>query len=106
MAGVVATTEVQLGAHLGVMPQAVFTHDDRLDDFVTVAAGARVSGAVHVGEGAYLGAGCLIRESRSVGAWALVGMGAVVTRDVPAGEVWVGNPARFVRPVERSGAGV
>lgn len=106
MAGVVATTDIQLGAHLGVMPAAVFTHDDRLDNFVTVGAGVRVAGTVHVREGAYLGSGCLIRENRSIGAWALIGMGAVVTGDVPAGEVWAGTPARFVRPVERTGEDV
>jgi sugar O-acyltransferase (sialic acid O-acetyltransferase NeuD family) len=100
MAGTVATTDVELGAHVGVMPQAVFTHDDRLDDFVTVGAGVRVAGTVHVGEGAYLGSGCLVRENRTIGPWALVGMGAVVTRDVPGGEVWAGVPARFVRSVD------
>jgi sugar O-acyltransferase (sialic acid O-acetyltransferase NeuD family) len=100
MAGCVATTDVELGAHVGVMPQAVFTHDDRVDDFVTVGAGVRVSGTVHVGEGVYLGAGCLIRENLTIGPWALVGMGAVVTRNVPAGEVWAGSPARYLRPVE------
>jgi acetyltransferase-like isoleucine patch superfamily enzyme len=30
-------------------------------------------------------------------------MGAVVTRDVPGGEVWAGTPARYVRRVERTG---
>jgi sugar O-acyltransferase (sialic acid O-acetyltransferase NeuD family) len=96
-AGVVATTDVEVGAHVSVMPLTVLTHDDRLDDFVTVAAGVQVAGMVHVREGAYLGSGCLIRESRTIGPWALVGMGAVVTRDVPGSEVWAGVPARFVR---------
>lgn len=98
-AGAVCTTDVTVGAHVGVMPHAVFTHDDRLDDYVTVGAGVRIAGAVHVGQGAYLGAGCLIRENCSVGPGALVGMGAVVTRDVPGGEVWAGVPAAFVRAV-------
>lgn len=99
LAGVVATADGRVGAHVGLMPQVVLTHDDRLDDFVTVGAGARLAGTVRVQEGAYLGSGCLIRESRTIGPWALVGMGAVVTRDVPGGEVWAGVPARFVRAV-------
>jgi sugar O-acyltransferase (sialic acid O-acetyltransferase NeuD family) len=102
MAGCVVTADVELGAHVGVMPQAVFTHDDLLADFVTVGAGVRVAGAVRVREGAYLGSGCLIREGLTIGPWALVGMGAVVTRDVPGGEVWAGAPARFFRPVEQA----
>lgn len=102
LAGVVATTDVEIGAHVGVMPQAVVTHDDRLDDYVTVGAGVRLGGTVHVEEGAYLGSGCVIREALTVGLGALVGMGAVATRDVPPGEVWAGVPARFVRRVETS----
>lgn len=99
LAGVVATTEVRVGAHVAVMPQAVFTHDDCIEDYVTVGAGVRLAGDVHVQEGAYLGAGALIREYRTVGPWALVGMGAVVTEDVPGGEVWAGVPARRLRDV-------
>jgi acetyltransferase-like isoleucine patch superfamily enzyme len=98
-AGVVLTVDVEVGAHVGLMPQAIVTHDDRLEDFVIVGAGARLAGAVRVREGAYLGAGCLIRESVTIGPGALVGMGAVVTRDVPGGEVWAGVPAQRVRPV-------
>jgi sugar O-acyltransferase (sialic acid O-acetyltransferase NeuD family) len=99
LAGVVATVDVEVGAHVGLMPQVVLTHDDRLEDFVTATAGVRLAGTVHVQEGAYLGAGFLVREGRTIGPWALVGMGAVVTRDVPGGEVWAGVPATFVRRV-------
>ena len=65
------------------------------------AARVTVAGLVTIGEGAYLGAGALVREGLSVGAWSLVGMGAVVLSDVPSGEVWVGHPARRLRQVER-----
>jgi sugar O-acyltransferase (sialic acid O-acetyltransferase NeuD family) len=99
LANVVATSAVQIGSHVAVMPGAVFTHDDIVEDYVTVGAGVRLAGRVHVEEGAYLGSGALVREDRTIGPWALVGMGAVITKDVPGGEVWTGVPARFVRPM-------
>jgi sugar O-acyltransferase (sialic acid O-acetyltransferase NeuD family) len=98
LAGVVTTAEVRLGAHVVVMPQVVLTHDDEIDDYATVASGVRLGGAVHVGREAYLGAGALVREGVSIGPSALVGMGAVVLEDVPAGEVWIGAPARASGP--------
>jgi acetyltransferase-like isoleucine patch superfamily enzyme len=30
----------------------------------------------------------------------MIGAGSVVTKDVPAGELWVGNPAMFLRRVK------
>jgi sugar O-acyltransferase (sialic acid O-acetyltransferase NeuD family) len=100
LAGAVATCDVRVGTHVTVMPHVVLTHDDELGDFVVGGSGARLAGGVTVGTGAYLGSGCLIREGLHVGPWALVGMGAAVTDDVPAGEVWAGVPARFLRTVD------
>jgi sugar O-acyltransferase (sialic acid O-acetyltransferase NeuD family) len=100
LAGVVVTAPQRVGAHVVAMPHVVLTHDDQVGDYATMAARVSVAGAVSVGEGAYLGAGALVREGLSVGPWSLVGMGAVVLSDVPAGEVWVGNPARRLRHVD------
>jgi acetyltransferase-like isoleucine patch superfamily enzyme len=48
------------------------------------------------GEGAAIGGGALILPGVTVGRWALVGSGAVVTRDVPDFGLVVGNPARLI----------
>jgi sugar O-acyltransferase (sialic acid O-acetyltransferase NeuD family) len=100
LAQTVLTADVAVGAHVAVMPHVVLTHDDVIEDFVTIASGVRVSGGVRVDACAYLGTGALIRESLRVGARSIVGMGSVVLRDVPAGEVWAGNPARLIRFVK------
>lgn len=97
-AGVVLTAAVRLGRHVAVMPHTVLTHDDRIEDHATLAAGVRLAGGVLVADAAYLGSGALVREGCRIGAGALVGMGSTVLTDVPAGEVWAGSPAQRLRP--------
>lgn len=54
-----------------------------------------------VEEGASIGSGVTILCDVTIGSAAIIGAGSVVTRDIPAGEIWAGNPARFKRKVER-----
>lgn len=93
LAGCVLTCDVTLGRHVVLMPRTVLTHDDVLGDHVTCAAGVTLAGRVHVGDGAYLGMQAGVRQDARIGARAVVGMGAVVLGDVPAGQTWAGNPA-------------
>ncbi|MBO6025178.1 MAG: N-acetyltransferase [Bacteroidales bacterium] len=51
-------------------------------------------------QGASIGAGAVVLCGIEIGENAMIGVGSVVTKDVPAGEIWMGNPARFVRKVE------
>lgn len=51
-------------------------------------------------KGASIGANSTIVCGHTIGENAMIGAGSVVTHDVPAGEVWYGNPARFVRKIE------
>lgn len=48
-------------------------------------------------EGAFIGTRCLVLKGVTIGKGAVVGAGSVVTRDIPDGEIWAGNPARFIR---------
>src|SRR5438128_759449 len=57
----------------------------------------RVAGFLDDGRAAYVGAGALVRQSQRIGDGVLVGMGAVVVRDVREGTVVVGNPAKPLR---------
>ena len=49
--------------------------------------------------GASIGAGSTILCGITIGENAMIGAGSVVTKDVPAGEVWVGNPAKFLKKI-------
>lgn len=51
-------------------------------------------------KGASIGANSTIVCGHTIGENAMIGAGSVVTKDVPAGELWYGNPARFVRKIE------
>lgn len=52
--------------------------------------------SVIIESGAFVGADATILKGVTIGRRAVIGASAVVTRDVPAGEVWAGNPARRV----------
>jgi len=51
---------------------------------------------VRIGNRAFIGAGSILLKGVTIGVEAVVGAGSVVTGEVPAGEIWAGNPARFV----------
>lgn len=57
----------------------------------------RRSRAVTIGPDVWIGHGAVILSGRNIGTGAVVGAGAIVTRDVPDYAIVVGNPARVVR---------
>jgi UDP-2-acetamido-3-amino-2,3-dideoxy-glucuronate N-acetyltransferase len=119
-----------IGQNVFVGPRAVIGNRVRIQNNVSVYEGVRLDDDVfcgpsvvftnvinprafiarkhefrqtRVGRGASLGANCTIVCGVSIGAFAMVGASAVVTRDVRDHELVVGNPARHLGWVSRAG---
>jgi serine O-acetyltransferase len=91
--GVVMHPQVKIGARC------------RIYHHVTLAAESCI-GSEHfiiLEDGVTIGAHSIViaraNSTLRIGKGSVVGANAVVTKDVPAGEVWAGNPARFLRKV-------
>ena len=50
-----------------------------------------------IGNDVWIGSRCLIKSGINIGDGAVIGMGSVVTCDVPPYEIWAGNPAKLIR---------
>ena len=52
-------------------------------------------------KGASIGANAVILPGIVIGGKAIVGAGSVVTKNIPAGEIWAGNPAVYLRKIDQ-----
>lgn len=89
--------EAVLGHHVIVLPNAVVSHHDQIGDHASIASGVCLSGNVTVGQRSYIGSNSTVRGFLRIGEQSLVGMGATVIHDIPANQVVVGTPARYLR---------
>ncbi|MBU0605769.1 MAG: N-acetyltransferase [Candidatus Omnitrophica bacterium] len=55
----------------------------------------------HVGKGVAIGSNATILGGVRIGSGSTIGAGSVVTKDVPACEIWAGNPARKMKGDKR-----
>ena len=92
-AGAIIQVRVRLGMGVIINTSASVDHDCLIGDFAHVAPGAVLAGNVHVGKCAMIGANATVLPGLSVGDGAVLGAGSVLLQDLPAGEIWAGNPA-------------
>lgn len=70
--------------------------NDILEDNVWITGSTMLCGSVHIGQNTNIFSHVVIRDWVNVGADTTIGMGAVVTKNVPDSETWIGCPAKKI----------
>ncbi len=100
--GVTVQVGARIGAHVILNNSAGVGHDARVADFAHLTV-THLGGEAKADEGALLGVGSVVLPRVHVGAWSIVGAGAVVLSNVRPRSTVVGNPAWEVRLRDTAG---
>ncbi|NEO13448.1 MULTISPECIES: acyltransferase [unclassified Moorena] len=92
-----STTEVHIGQHCifaGRCYLGGVSHQFDRTDIPIVQQPLATKGGVHIGDDVWLGAHVIVLDGVTIGTGAIVGAGAVVTKDIPAYAIAMGVPAQ------------
>lgn len=90
---------VKIGSHVRITANVQFiTHDGGTWVFVDQEKYKDVIkyGAIEIKDNCFIGLGSIIMPGVTIGPNSVVGAGSVITKDVPEGTVYAGNPAKFI----------
>lgn len=95
-----------------VIGSTIIGEGTKIDNLVHVAHGVKIGkrclivsgvvfgGSCEVGDYCFVGMNACIKQRTKIGKNCVIGAGAVVTKDIPDNQIWVGNPARYLKDVE------
>ena len=95
--GSIIQAQTEIGNHVIINTGAQVDHDCIVEDFAHIAPRVVLCGNVKIGTGTIVGAGATVIPGKTIGSWATIGAGSVVTKDIPDFAVAVGNPARVIK---------
>lgn len=96
---VICHSAIEIGPHCRIGPDCVLC--DTNHHPVHEGSAVRVA-PIRLGRNVWLGRGVIVLPGVTIGDHAVVAAGSVVASDIPAGQVWRGNPASFVKAVRCS----
>lgn len=96
-AGALVGHDAHVGRNCIVNHGVILEHDTIVADHVNLSTGTVTGGRVTFDEGAFTGVGVRVIPDVAVGAWSVLGAGAVATRSTDPRCMYVGVPARRVR---------
>jgi sugar O-acyltransferase (sialic acid O-acetyltransferase NeuD family) len=95
-AGCILTCQISIGEHCHINLNTTVGHDCTLGDFCTVAPGVNISGNCEFGMRVDVGTQASFRQNVRICDDAIIGMGAVVIKDIVEAGTYVGMPAKKV----------
>jgi len=101
-AGAVVCPGTEIGRCGILNTAATVDHDCTIADGAHIGPGAHIAGYVEVGRCVWIGIGATIIDRKRIGAWSIVGAGAVVIEDVPDRVLVAGVPAKIIKSVKET----
>ena len=86
-------SDTVVGHHTKISSNCLIAHNNRIGCNVTITGSAMLSGSNIIDDNVWIAPNASVKGWVHIGEGALVGMAAVVLKDIPAHETWVGNPA-------------
>lgn len=99
MAGAIVNSDARIGKGCIINTDSSIDHDCIVEDYVHVAVGAHLCGAVKIGHGTWVGAGSTVSNNIDICANAVIGAGAVVIKSITEPGTYIGVPAKKKRQV-------
>ena len=96
-AGAIVGAGASVGDFAILNTRASLDHHSTLGTFASMAPASATGGNALIGAGAHVGMGAMVHHGVTIGAHAILGSLALANKDIPASEVWVGNPARPIK---------
>jgi acetyltransferase EpsM len=90
------SSDTTIGNNCILFGGAFLGHDSTLERYVTVANNVSIGARVNIGAASHIGSNASIKEGVSIGKYSLIGIGAVIVKDIPENVIAVGNPARII----------
>ena len=99
---VTLTSNINIGRSFHANIYSYVAHDCIIGDYVTFAPSVKCNGNIVIEDHVYIGTGAMIKQGTQdkpivIGEGAVIGMGAVVTKSVKAGDVVFGCPAKSIK---------
>jgi UDP-N-acetylglucosamine acyltransferase len=89
--------DTAVGNRCYIMNRVYIAHDSIIGDDVTMSGGVSLGGHVTVQDGANIGLNACVHQFSTIGAYAMIGMGTPVAKDVPPFCLVAGNPMQLRR---------
>ncbi len=95
--GTLGTTVIGNGCKIGALNN--IGHNCYLGKNVVMAAGITLNGGVTIGDNSWVASGVLIKHYTNICDQVVVGLGAIVVKDIKKSGMYVGNPARYLKSI-------
>ena len=89
-----ALSNTIIGNHTKINNLCHIAHNNKIGRNVVITGCVNVSGSNVIDDNVWIAPNASVRGYIHLGKGCIVGMGAVVTKNIPDGETWIGNPAR------------